>query len=247
MLSVLSNADAVAHYTAPYSFVRLSWILPSVVSAAFFPLLSRRLRTDPAEAEQLYFRVVRIFVLLSVVLALLLAVAAPLLLPLVFGEKYRVAVPVLEVLAWTTVCTFGNYIFWYGIIVAHEERAALVVQLAGLGVNVAANAVAIPLWGPTGAAAALVLSELFVVVGQARIVHRRLFPVPVAALVAKPLLAAALAVPVGVLLARESAAAGALAGAALYAGVLLLLRYVRPEEWRPLTGLVLRVVSKRTY
>ncbi|MGZ4337171.1 MAG: oligosaccharide flippase family protein, partial [Gaiellaceae bacterium] len=41
MLSVLSNATSVAHYAVPYGFLRLAWIVPYVVSTAFFPSLSR--------------------------------------------------------------------------------------------------------------------------------------------------------------------------------------------------------------
>src|SRR5439155_22575312 len=37
MLSVLSSATSVARYNVPFGFVRLSWLVPSVISAAFFP------------------------------------------------------------------------------------------------------------------------------------------------------------------------------------------------------------------
>jgi O-antigen/teichoic acid export membrane protein len=244
MLSVLTSSSRVAFYTVPFGFVRLSWIVPSVVAAAFFPLLSRRLASDRAEAEYLFFLVVRVFFFLSVPISLLLAVSSPTLLPFVYGQQYAGSVAVLQIMAWTSVFGFQNYVLWYGVLAARKEAAAFGVQVVGLVVNVAINAFAIPLYGPRGAAAALIVSDLVVVAGQTLLIHRNLFPVPLGRLLAKPIVAGAVAVPAAVLIATRSALAGALAGAAAYALVLQALGYVSAAEWRPVTA-ALRVPFTR--
>jgi O-antigen/teichoic acid export membrane protein len=238
LLSVLSTSSKVAFYTVPYSLVRLSWLLPSVVSAAFFPLLSRTLESDRPQAEYLFFLVVRVFFFLSVPVSLVLALSSPTLLPFVFGDPYSRSVPVLQIMAWTSVFGFQNYVLWYGVLAARRERTVFVIQLVGLVLNVAINAAAIPLYGPSGAAAALVLSDMAVIVGQVILIHRSLFPVPVVELLRKPLVAGVLVVPVAVLVATRSAAGGAVIGAFGYALVLVVLRYVTAEEWRPVTAIV---------
>jgi O-antigen/teichoic acid export membrane protein len=154
-------------------------------------------------------------------------------MPFVFGEPYTESVTVLQIMAWTSVFGFQNYILWYGALAAHQERPVLVIQIAGLIVNVALNAVAIPLYGPNGAAAALVISDLFVVAGQAILLHRRLFTFPFVELLAKPAGVAIIVVPPAILLATRSAIGGAVAGALAYAGALLVLRYITLDEWRP--------------
>jgi O-antigen/teichoic acid export membrane protein len=238
MLSVLATSSKVAFYTVPYGLVRLSWLLPSVVSAAFFPLLSRRLESDREEAAYLFFLVVRVFFFLSLPIALALALSSPTLLPFVFGDPYSQSVPVLQIMAWTSVFGFQNYVLWYGILAARKERAVLFIQIAGLVVNVAINAVAIPLYGPSGAATALLISDLIVIMGQAAVVHRSLFPVPFAGLLAKPAVAGIVVVPVAVLIASRTAVGGAVIGAVAYVAILLALRYVTLEEWRPVTAIV---------
>jgi O-antigen/teichoic acid export membrane protein len=238
LLSVLSTASKVAFYTVPYGLVRLSWLVPSVVSAAFFPLLSQRLETDRDDAEYLFFLVVRAFLFLSVPIALVLALGSPTLLPFVFGDAYSHAVPVLQIMAWTSVFGFQNYILWYGVLVARKERAVFGVQVAGLVVNLAINAFAIPLYGATGAATSLIVSDLVVVAGQAVLVHRNLFPVPVFDLLKKPVVAAVVAVPVAAFVATRTPLGGAAAGALGYAAILIALRYVTLEEWRPVIALV---------
>src|SRR5207249_9994292 len=116
MLSVLSTSTKVAFYTVPYSLVRLSWLLPSVVSAAFFPLLNRRLTSDRAEAEYLFFLVVRVFLFLSVPLSLVLVLSSPTPLPFLFGASYSHSVPVLQIMAWTSVPGFQHYVLCYGVL-----------------------------------------------------------------------------------------------------------------------------------
>jgi O-antigen/teichoic acid export membrane protein len=233
LLSLLATSSSVAYYTVPYSFVRISWLIPSVVSAAFFPLLRRTLDTDRAQARSLFFLVMRAFLFLSVPISMLLALSAPTVLPFVFGDSYAQSVPVLEIMAWTSVFGFLNYVLWYGVLASHLERTVLFIQLAGLVVNIAINLVAIPLYGPSGAAAALVISDLFVICGQVILVHRNLFRVPFLDLLAEPAAVAAVVLPLSVLLALHSPIAGALAGALAYAGALLLLRYISFEEWQP--------------
>jgi O-antigen/teichoic acid export membrane protein len=238
MLSVLSSSSKVAFYTVPYSLVRLSWLLPSIISAAFFPLLSRTLESDRAEAERLFFLVVRVFFFLSIPISLLLALSSPTLLPFVFGDAYSHSVTVLQIMAWTSVLGFQNYVLWYALLATRKERAVLFIQIAGLAVNLGINAVAIPLYGSTGAATALLISDLVVIAGQVVLIHRTLFSIPFADLLTKPLVAAAVVVPVATAIAIRTAIGGALAGAFLYAAILLALRYVTAEEWRPVTAVI---------
>jgi O-antigen/teichoic acid export membrane protein len=233
LLSRLSTSEAVARYAVPYSLVQLTWIVPSVISAAFYPVFSGAMKTDLGEAKRLFLLVVRAFLFLSVPISLLLAVAAPTLVPFVFGSRYDSSAGVLAILVWTSVLGFQNYVLWYALLAIHKERAVLWIQLAGLIVNAAMNAALIPYYGAKGAAAALVISDLAVVAGQAILVHRHLFALPFARLVTAPLMAGATVVPLAYLIATQSAVLGAVLAAAGYMVLLTLARYITPEEWRP--------------
>jgi len=238
MLSVLSTSSKIAFYAVPYGLVRLTWLLPSVISAAFFPLLSRTLESDRNEAEYLFFLVVRVFFFLSVPISLALALSSPTLLPFVFGNSYSHSVTVLQIMAWTSALGFQNYVFWYALLAARRERAVLYIQIAGLVVNVAINAFAIPLYGSTGAATALLVSDLVVIAGQVILIHRSLFAIPFSGLLTKPLGAGLVVVPVAALIATHTAIGGAATGAVAYVTILLALRYVTLEEWRPVTAIL---------
>lgn len=238
MLSVLSTSSKVAFYTVPYGLVRLSWLLPSVISSAFFPLLSRTLESDRDEARYLFFLVVRVFFVVSVPISLLLALSAPSLMPFVFGDAYSHSVTVLQIMAWTCVLGFQNYVLWYALLAARKERSVLYIQIAGLVVNIAINAFAIPLYGATGAATALLISDLVVIAGQAVLLDRTLFSTPFAELLAKPFAAGVVVVPIAVLIATQTPIGGAVTGAAAYLVLLLALRYVSLDEWRPVIAVL---------
>jgi O-antigen/teichoic acid export membrane protein len=238
LLAALSNARNVAFYAVPSSVVRLSWVLPSIIAAAFFPLLSRRLETSRSEAEYLFFLVVRVFLFLSLPISLLLAISSPTLLPFVYGDQYSHSVVVLQIMAWTSVLGFVNYVLWYGVLAARKERPVLLIQLAGLVANVALNVVLIPLFGPSGAAVSLLASDFIVIAWMTVLIHRHLFHVPVARLLLKPAGAGVVAIPLAALVATRNALGGALIGAAACVAVLLLLQYVTFEEWRPVTAVL---------
>jgi O-antigen/teichoic acid export membrane protein len=191
------------------------------------------MKADVAEAKRLFLLVVRAFLFLSVPISLLLAVAAPTLVPFVFGARYDSSAAVLAILVWTSVLGFQNYVLWYALLAIHKESSVLWIQLAGLIVNAATNAVLIPHYGAKGAAVALVISDLAVVAGQAILVHRHLFSLPFARLVTMPLVAGATVVPLGYLIATRSAVLGAVLAATGYMVLLTVARYITPEEWRP--------------
>jgi O-antigen/teichoic acid export membrane protein len=141
-------------------------------------------------------------------------------------------------MAWTSVLGFQNYVLWYALLAARKEHAVLFIQIAGLVVNVAINAFAIPLYGSTGAATALLISDLVVIAGQVVLVQRNLFQIPFVDLLTKPLAAALVVVPVAALIATRTAVGGAAIGVVGYVAILLALRYVTLEEWKPVTAII---------
>ena len=235
LLSLLGNTLDVARYSVPYTVVRLTWSVPSVIGAAFFPLYARLREDDPTEGSRAFFLIVRVFVFLSGATALALSFAGEELLTFAFGARYATSATALTILAWGLVASFQNYVLWYGILAARRERAVVPVQLVGLAVNVSANFLLIPRLGPEGAAIAFLLSDLVTTGGQFVIVHRHLYRVPVRLLVLRPLAAASVAVLIGLAASQLSGVAAAAAGVLTYVGFLLSSRYVTAEEWRPLT------------
>ena len=240
LLAGLSSSTEVAYYTVPYGLVKLTWVIPSVVSLVFFPVLNAAFERDRGRASEQFFFVVRALFWVSLPLSLFLAIGGSDLLPFIFGSDYEPSGEVMRILAWTCVLMFQNYVTWYAILAARLERRVTVIVIGGLAFNVAVNLVLIPRYGSTGAASALVASEVLVLLWTAALVHRRVFRIPVSQVVRKPAVVTLLAVPVSVLLAQYSAILGATVGAAAYVVGLTALRYITLGEVVPLLPRSLR-------
>jgi O-antigen/teichoic acid export membrane protein len=244
MLSKIAGDKVVAIYTVPYSLVQMSWILPQVVGAAYFPLLNEELRTDRERARRSFFLVVRLFVVASLPVVLLLTVGGRPLLVGVFGEQYAASSGVLAILAWASLLGFQSYVLWYAILAGHLEGRVVRIMAVGLLVNAALNAVLIPRFGPEGAAAALLVSDLLVILAQVRLVHREIFRVPWGVLLVRPLLAGIPTAAAVIALRPWGGITAAIGGSLIYVGVLMALRYVTWEEWGPLRSSIAGVTRR---
>jgi len=235
LLAHLDSERAVAIYNLPLTLVEVTFLIPAAIAAPFFPLLTRQLQEDREDARDSFDLLFRLFLLGSVPIALVLGIGGGDLLAFVFGDAYRASGDVLIWLSATVVFNFVIYLLWYGLLAGHQERGRLPALLTGLAINVAANLVLIPRYGPQGAGAALALTDAVMVLWLAVVVRRGVVAVPFARRLVEPLLGLALAAAVVAVTSGLPYLVRAALAVAAYLGVLLLTRYVRPAEWAPLT------------
>jgi O-antigen/teichoic acid export membrane protein len=246
LLASLDEHSAAAIYGVPLTVVATALILPAVIVPAFFPLLAPTLRDDPAQARSSFFLMLRIFLFISVPASLILAFASTELVTAIAGDRYRASGEPLAILGVSIVLGFINYLLWYGLLAAYQERRKLLIVAVGLGINVGLNLLLIPPYGPTGAAIALVLSDVLIVGWQGVLIHRSIFAFPLRGLLAKPLAAAALGALTGLALMTWSGVAAGFLAAGVYAIALQALRYVSVSEWAPLLDPIRRLARRRS-
>ena len=247
MLSTLDSSRAVAIYNVPLTILQYSMIVPAIIATAFFPLFAETLKTSPRLARDSFGLLARIFLLISVPLAIVLSLGGEAVLTAVFGDRYSDSTGPLAILAWSIVLGFFNYLLWYSLLAAYREGAKLTIMIVGLGLNVALNAFLIPAYGPTGAAISLIASDLLVVLWQGLLVRRHLFAITLPALLVKPLVAGVVALAVGVATVSVwgfGLPAG-MATAASYVVVLLAIDYISLAEWDPVLGPVRAALAAR--
>jgi O-antigen/teichoic acid export membrane protein len=246
MVSKLDSTAAAAIYGVVLTALAISAILPSIVAPAFFPLLAAGLKEAREQAREAFFLLWRVFLLLSVPVALFLVFASDDLVTAVLGDRYQSAGTPLAIIGGSIVLGFLNYLLWYGLLAAYRERRRLLILVASLAVNVGLNVLLIPPYGPTGAAAALVVSDFLIVAWQTRMVHRSVFAVPFRRLFLKPVVAVLAALAAAIPLSAVTALGAAVAAPCIYAALLLLGSYVTREEWRPLIDPLRSFASRRT-
>lgn len=161
MLGLLRPMEEVAAYEAAAKLLEASQFLVRPLTLIFFPVLSGLAIQDAGvrRLRQMLSRLVGAGTLLGLGLAAAVGVAAPLIVPLVFGSGFESSVPLLRILFLSVPGLYlGVIAAFTGNALGIERRIALTL-LGGVVLNVIGNAVAIPQWGPLGAAWITLLSQ----------------------------------------------------------------------------------------
>lgn len=174
MLEQMVSLEAVGLYSAAYRITNLLEKFPLFVMATLYPIMSQLATADPARLRDVYRKTVAHFAVAGVPLGVVMTIAAPHVLALLFGEQYRAAGGALRYLVWSTVCLYlalagGNLLLSVG-----RERDSLLALGFGAVANVALNFMLIPTRGIEGAAIATAVSFAIVLIITSVAVERYL-------------------------------------------------------------------------
>jgi O-antigen/teichoic acid export membrane protein len=151
--------EAVGGYNAVFRLVEASRLLPAAVLAVTFPLLVNATNTG---------RLQRIGGWLTVAggaLALIAFAGAHVIVTGIYGAPYGYTSQAFAVLALALPLFFLNYALTHQVIGWDGQRTYLLIAVAALVANVAANLFLVPSRGIVGAAVATVITELVVTAG----------------------------------------------------------------------------------
>jgi len=130
---------------------------------ALFPLASRLYVTSRREYEALYHHALNVSILIGLPAAAGLALIAPKLIALVFGEDFAASSSILRLLAGVLFLTYLRSILNPFLISCDRQADITKSQWIAALVNVVGNLVLIPTFGIKGAAAATLISETLLV------------------------------------------------------------------------------------
>jgi O-antigen/teichoic acid export membrane protein len=175
LLGFLQPLPAVASYEAAYRLFEVSRLGIRPIALIFYPIcVALAARHDWPELRRLFRKLTATSLLIGAAAALVVVTAAGILVPLVFGAKYADSVPLARVLFLAAPTLFTGVLTVFLIHTLHLELIALRVVISCIVANVALNAVAIPLWGPMGAACVTLVTQSIWTLWIVRIVLQRL-------------------------------------------------------------------------
>ena len=155
----LLGTRELGYYTAASKVAEIWIAVSAFVLTSVFPLLAARRELGGESFQRDLQFAFDVMTGLGYVIAVSVTLAAPLLVPLVFGENYRPAGRVLAVLAWSAPFIFSggiraHYFMLEGATIYHNWAAVL-----GIAANVGLAFWFLPWLGAPGAAGAVVLSS----------------------------------------------------------------------------------------
>ena len=156
MLAVLlSDPAQIAVYSIAVGVLNRTKLIPLALADALFPEVAAR---SPEDGAALAAQATRHGMLGVSLFALAVALAAPLLVPLVFGETYRSAVPVLWILAPGMIMLAIFLLIGRYFMAINRQQVSVKIQAVALVTNIGLNVMLIPEFGIIGAAIASLIS-----------------------------------------------------------------------------------------
>jgi O-antigen/teichoic acid export membrane protein len=172
VMTVRGEASALGEYSIASQAFDVLLIIPASVSTVLFPFL---VRTGEASWPQVR-QAARYTVLLMFAACSATAIAAPWVVPLLFGKQYAAAVPVLwallpAVVAYTVVSVLSQY-----LVIRDFPWSLVIVWAIGVVLAYGAAAALTRVHGATGAALGQSFGAAFVCAGVLAIIGYRLHP-----------------------------------------------------------------------
>ena len=146
LLQAWQTTEAVGLYNAVFRLIEALRLFPAALLAVTLPVLVRAQGTRPL------FGISIGLTMFGVAVSALVWLAAPWLVPVLYGAPYAEAVPAFRILAAAFPLMSLNYVLTHQLIGWNGHRAYAIICLAALVFNVALNAQLIPELSTVGAA-----------------------------------------------------------------------------------------------
>jgi O-antigen/teichoic acid export membrane protein len=191
MLERLRGASETGFYKAPVLVLEGLTLVPRVFGFAFIPTMAAQWATRPDLVAALYRRGLKYLVLVGLPIAAFGALAAEPFLGLLFGAAYAPSAAPARLLLPACVAMFVSNFAETTLACIGRVRVIVWTSTLALLINIALNALWIPRFGASGAAAATLLTEaLYALLGTLAL-RRAGLSAPWPTLAWRPLLAAA--------------------------------------------------------
>ncbi len=153
------GAQSVGLYAVAYKLTYALQFLPITFVAALYPALSAAYaRKEKENLRNTFLGSLRLMGAIGFPITAGLSALAPKIIPLLYGQEFYGAIPAFQVLPWVLLPIFLD--FPIGSLLNATNRAHLKTgaMVGTMVINVVANLILVPLYGPVGAAWAGVIS-----------------------------------------------------------------------------------------
>jgi len=158
MIRNLLGAEQLGTYAAAITLSQMGHVLPATLVVSLAPYIARKKAEGEAEYLNALLLVFRAFGAMALLFSLTLALIAPWLVDLFFGEQYSDAAKILTIHVFTNLFVFQGtaQTLWY----TNNRMGRLILRHTLLGgcAAVVANWILLPRYGITGAAVAALIS-----------------------------------------------------------------------------------------
>jgi len=159
LLSVFKSAAEVAVYSSAQTLIIGAWIVPQAYRAVIYPRMAKAAKESAAKSWHFF----KVSTGLSLVLGALfsggLALFARFLIGLLYPKGFEISAVILEIFCLPLLFAFLSAPSSRMLLTVHKENTAAILMGISMAINILANLILIPPFGPLGAVGARVLSS----------------------------------------------------------------------------------------
>lgn len=172
---VLADETILADYQVAATIPAACLFVPTGLITYFYPQMVERMSSAGESAVQELRRLLKLFTAVAAVMAILLIVFAPLIIWVIYGQKYMNIVPIFRILS-LNFFVFAAFRKLFGNVIAAMKQVKMnLIHTLSCGLcNIVLNLLLIPRYASVGAAVATLLSGCLVVVLETGFLHRYL-------------------------------------------------------------------------
>jgi len=157
MLSKLKGDIYVGYYTPAANDLFFGlFIIPGTVATVVYPMFSRHYRRSLEKMRESVNFTIKLLTVLGVAISVGTFVLAPQIIHLIFGPQYENSVIILQIMALAISFAFVREPLGFGIASIGKENYLMWMNAFFLVLNIALNAILIPMYAHVGAALASV-------------------------------------------------------------------------------------------
>ena len=161
MIGNMLNKTEVGYFATAGKFVDLILFLPAILVQTITPILVREKECDSYSYEAKKRTFVGITTWVSLLMALAISLSAYWMIIYTYGEKYALAIPVLQIMAFKAVGMALSAAGGQIIIIEHIQKWAFIRNVLGCFLCVILNYLFIPKYGIIGSAIVTVITVFF--------------------------------------------------------------------------------------
>lgn len=160
LVEALGTSAMVGQYNAAFRFIDLGLAVVITVLTPLVSVFAGLAAADRRALLRAFDAMMRFVAMWSTAIAVLAPTLTPLVIQILYGPRFAVAVPVLNILAWKFQVAFINLLMFCTLMTVASIRFTWWNSALALAVNIGANLLLIPRFGILGAGIASLASEL---------------------------------------------------------------------------------------
>jgi O-antigen/teichoic acid export membrane protein len=182
MLSIMKGNEIVGWYNAAYRLVIVLLFIPTAYVMAIFPVMSNLYKLSGKSLGFSYERSIKYMLIISIPIATGITLLSNRVILLIYGVEYIPSTMALQILIWTIIFIFINYVS--GNFLESINRQASVAKVTGIGaiINIVLNLLMIPKFSYIGASIATVATEFIVLLILAYTLSKTKYAIKVSSL-----------------------------------------------------------------